>query len=265
MPLFTTAAAVKAWWTAFELVGGVVLKGTLEPASKEIANWIQQKSGWKDKERKETFREAYQKAETMLIQKIGVSPAYRVFRRIPRQIDTPGQRERLALAVLEGCSDVQQELLEDIQREGKVARKADGDVQNLIKFTRYLRQCLWETETFRPIIEFYTAEEAQEIRKRTLGQLEWLSKAVDSELPAIRVMLVEPEVDFEAQRQAYLKQLEASFEEQESKGLPDLRERSKPTLLRDIYVPLKLHYDGGGEELGDELGQLVEIQTRGED
>jgi hypothetical protein len=152
--------------------------------------------------------------------------------------------------MLENRTEVQQKLISsNLKGTGK-------EVGPLIDFMRYLRQTLWETKEFRPLIEFYSLEEAQKVRDQVVKELEQLTNTIDGELRAIRVTIVDHAPDFEAERQLYLRQLEVLLEEQDFLGFPDLKEK-QPTLLKNVYIPLKLNYDRGGEALDDELGNIV--------
>jgi hypothetical protein len=246
MPLITITAAVTALWTGLEVVGQLLrdeaAKETLKPVSKGIADWIQEKTGWKDKKRESVFLRAYHEAEAKLIHEIGFAAAYRVFRKMPHIVDSPERRERLVLDILEN---------------DEPSQKPEADTQNLELFAYQLRKSLWKTETFRPLIEFYALEEAQNARKRVLNKIQHLTNTVDTELRAMRVVMIEPEADYEAERQTYLKQVEAFFEEQEFVGFPELREYKSAPLLKDIYVPLKIEYTSGGESLSEKLRQLA--------
>jgi hypothetical protein len=255
MPFFTitTAAAVTALWTTLEVVSIALrdkaLKGTFEPVTDGIADWLQEKSGWKDKKRQKVFFDAYRKAESMLVNQIGLVDAYRIFRMIPQLTDSE-QREELIMKLLASDKSSSQLEISGVNYE---------DRQYLKLFTEHLRKCLWQTE-FRPLIQFYNTEEARAIRSEVLQQLETISQVVDAEHRAVRVMMVAQSPNYEEKRRTYLEQMGAFFEEQDFKGFPKLREQRMKPLLREVYVPLKIRYESGGEQLSDVLGGTVDSQ-----
>src|SRR5258708_10166828 len=261
MPLLTAAAAVTALWTGVELVGNALLYGAaqeiIKPEAEGVAEQIYKKTGWKNKNRQKAFSRAYYKAEEKFIDKYGIATAYRVFRLMPQLVDSNGAREQLILAMLEEQT-VAQKRIPSI-RLVKGTQASESDIQLVVEFMYYLRQCLYESKFYQPLIDFYAKEGAQKVRELILNDMGQLSTTVDNELRAIRMTLIES-ADFEKERQIYLKQLHAFFEEQDFIGFPDLREQKRPVLLNDIYVPLTLKYKEGGEGLNDELGRLVAKQ-----
>jgi len=270
MPLFTTTAAVTALWAGFELVVQVVIeqttKKTAKPLTAGIAEWIQQRSGWKDKKRQRVFFDAYHRAEERLIEKCGLAKAYRILRSIPSIMDAAERREQLVFGMLGEPTEEQSDMSSRLARSWQEAFQdmGDEDAKNLRHFMTYLRECLHDTDIFRPLVEFCATEEAQSARLFMAKELQQLASTVDSELRAIRVTLVES-ANLEAERQIYLEQLGAFLEEQEFVGFPDLREQKRPIRLSEIYVPLSLNYDGGGESLNDEIGQLIAVQSQVEE
>lgn len=265
MPIVTTVAAVTALWTAFEVVGQAigedVLSETLKPISSGVSSWVQKKTGWQDKVRQEAFRKAYQKAEAKLIKEVGIVQSYRVFHLIPAIVDS-GMRENVVLAMLEDSDVPRDKLLAHVTRRTPQVKYEDR--QNLEKFLKYVRQCLWETDIFRPIVEFYALEEGREVRRYILNELSELSDTIDKQFQAVRVVLVDPETDCEHERRVYLEQIEAFFEEQDFGGF-ELKDRKETPLLKNLYVCLHLQYESGGTAIMEELGQMIEIeQGKGE-
>jgi hypothetical protein len=264
MPLITTAVTVTVLWAGLEVVGKALAEETakagVRPIANNIAAWIQQKTGWQEKHRQQVFADAYIKAEEALIEKYGMPSAYRVFRAMPRLVDS-GQRERLVLTILESSDP--QLLGASFQTQLQRSFPAMSNLQqyeHLRQFMSYLRQYLHETPEFSPLIEFYASEEAQQVREKVLLELTYLNQTVDAELGAIRVTIVEPS-DFDEDRRRYLKRLEAFLEEQDFFGVPDLQESQRPVLVRDIFVPLSLRFDTNREIAKDETAQIVALQT----
>lgn len=266
MPIgtLTTAWAVAKLWAGVELVANAALEKAGQdiagPVGEEFGSWISHKFGLNDKKRETVFLEAYHKAEQKLIDKIGLAPAYRVFRFIPSLVDTVSIP--LILDMLEDQSVRQKRIGSSKQKQTVPIREEDN--QNLIKLMYYLRQSLYETTIYRPLIEFYASEDAMRVRDLIGQEMEQLSGTIDDGLRAVRVTLVES-VDFEKERQTYLDQVKRFFEEQDFLGFPELKEQKRATLLKDIYVLLQLKYKDGGESLNDELGQLVVTQLNKEE
>jgi hypothetical protein len=261
--MITTIATVTVLWAGFEIVGKALAEETakagVRPISSNIASWIQNKTGWNEKHRQKVFADAYNKAEEALIKRYGMISAYRVFRTMPRLVDS-GQCESLALTILDK-PEIPQDELEPQSVSSRTRRiGVDEQSEHLEQFMRYIRQYLHDTEEFRPLIEFYASEEAHQIREQVRRELHRLGTTVDEELRAVRVMLIEPS-DFAKERRDYLDQIEAFLEEQEFVGFPDLQEKKAPVLLRHIFVPLSLHYESGGESASDEIGQIITMQT----
>ncbi len=276
MPLITASLAITAIWAGLELVGGVmaeeIVKSATKPVTKKIALWIKQKSGWEDKHREKVFRDAYVSAEETLIKQIGIDEAYRIFSIVNRMAGEVGIREALVLAIFERDDALRTRIISDPFLKGmhqgltdvwpKFGLQHSEDFENLDRFTRHLRTALYATDIYRPVIEIYELEDAKIVREHMLTELSKLSRTIDPLLNAIQVKIVEA-ADYQQERQIYLKQMQAYFEEQDFIGFPESGDRRSPLLLKDIYIPLQVRYDGGGEKMADEIGKLI-VSGRGE-
>jgi hypothetical protein len=275
MPLITTAGAVIAIWAGLELMGKVIAEETVKhaslPITKTFAEWVKKLSGWDDKNREAVFRSAYYAAEELLIKEIGIVKAYRVFRLVDQIVDKNSKRENLIMAILEVSDSERNKILSVndsgsfvyLGNWGNLGSHSPEEINDLSLFTKYLRQTLLTTEVYQPLIDAYAMEDAKEIREQIHKEIIQISSTIDNDLHAIRVKIIEAG-DFQEERKVYLKQIQAFFAEQEFIGFPDLREQKSHPLLEEIFIPLRLQYQRGGEKFDDDMGKLLATIVQGE-
>jgi len=251
----TTITAIGGLWALVELVGKSLVEGAANDKgvtlTQKLSEWLLKKTGISEKQRYREFLDAYYNAENAFIKKYGAAKGLKIFRRIPDLVDNANSNRDFLL------NNLFSETLTVLNQE-------NVDQPDLLaEFFQMVRRELWNTLTYRPLIEFYNAEEAKDISKNVLIDIKRLSNTVDPDLEALRVVIVEPRKDFQSERDLYLKQIEAFFIEHEFVGFPVMREKT-PVLLKDIFVTLDLKYDGGGDEGFEEFGKVIENKERRE-
>lgn len=264
--MLTTIAAVTALWATFEFVslavGEDIVQRVASPIIEKATQLIATKTGWKDRQRQEVFAAAYAQAEEELIAQIGIAKAYRAFRLVPQLLEEGMKREELVLAILTQYPDEHAySLTQKHDSSWAIETVSDADSKTLVRFLRGLRKCLWNTELYRPAIEFFELEEIRSALTAMMLNHEQLAALIAVELRGLRTMIEKPSADFMAEREIYLRQIESMFEDQEFTGLPELHDRKKQILLRDVFVPLKLSVATGGDNQPEEMMRLVELRS----
>jgi hypothetical protein len=246
MELITTAIAIGALWSLIDstlrIAATETVKETSKPFNIKISNWLQKFTGIEEKNRYQTFLDAYYNAEQRFIQKYGIALAYRTFRQIPTAVDSYRRNPRYVIDILLYKVPIDETGPE--HRSDKVR-----------EFMDFLRRELWGTELYRSIIEYFNTEEAQDLRKKSITSLSTLAKTVDLSLDAIRVVIAEPPKDFRIEREKYLTRIATTFLEHQLSGLPIYREVKNP-LLHNLFVVLDLGFENGGEALNEELEKI---------
>jgi len=185
----------------------------------------------------------FQATQPALCQLCAVILAYRTFRQIPKAVDSYRKNPRYVIDSL-------------IYKAPTGESETKNEHDKVKEFMDFVKRELWGTDLYRPIIEYYNDEEAQDLRKKSMEALKVLTITVDLELEAFRVIIVEPRKDYVRERQKYLKQIETTFLEHQFSGLPIYRE-DKNALLQNIFVVLGLKSEGGGEALDEEIEKML--------
>ncbi|MFN8469251.1 MAG: hypothetical protein U0X20_27090 [Caldilineaceae bacterium] len=235
------AGTVAALWAALELVGSALVQGIGQEATRpwtEMFNdWLLDKTGVKERQRRTAFNDAYRSAEQTLMERVGKRVGYQTSQMVANVIRSPDKGRQLLLVMLEEGAEPS---VQDAFAPYRIlVRGTEEDYGNLRLFMLLLRANLFQTKEYQSIIQFCDMEQSRQIRQRMLQHLERLSQTVDVELQAQRITIVKRQ-DFTHDRALYLQQVQHHYQEQDFVGFPDLREQGTPVLLNSIFVPLKL-------------------------